>query len=77
MENIYSHKISPDELKTLGKMIPGRKIDKKQSYENSLEDDLIYADLYRLYSLRKDKTKAMEFFNRIKDSTLKYFLKDF
>jgi hypothetical protein len=77
MENIYSHKVSPDELRTLSKMIPGRRIDEKNSYENSLEDDLIFADLYRLYSLRKDKRKAMDFFNRIKDSTLKYFLNDF
>jgi hypothetical protein len=57
-------------------MIPGRKIDERNAYERSLENDLCFADLFRLYTLRKNEQKAVEFYNKIKDPALKYFLKD-
>ncbi len=58
-------------------MVPGRRIDKDIMYENTLDTDLIYVDLLRSYRIRGDKQKAMEYFNKIKDETLKYFLQDF
>ena len=77
MENIFSHKITDNEIITLNKMVPGRRIDKDIMYENTLDTDLIYVDLLRSYRIRGDKQKAMEYFNKIKDETLKYFLQDF
>ena len=74
MSNIFYHKITPDEIKVLDKMTPGRKIDEKSIYESSTDDDLINADLFRLYTIRGEKQKAQLFFSKIKDNTLKYFL---
>ena len=77
MDNIFTHDITPGEKKVLDKMTPGRNIDEKIIYENSLDSDLIYADLFRLYCIRDNKQKAMEFFDKIKDPTHKHFLLDF
>ena len=77
MENIYSHKATANEIKILDRMTPGRSIEKETTYANSLDTDLIYADLFRLYCIRGDKQKAIEYFNKIKDEILKFFLKDY
>jgi hypothetical protein len=74
MENIYNHNISINEIRALSKMIPGRRIDNKYKYINSLSDDLYFADLFRLYLIRGDEGKAESYLNKIEDSTLKYFL---
>ena len=74
MPNIFYHNITPDEINKLDKMTPGRKIDEKGHYENSTDDDLSNADLFRLYTIRGDKEKAILYFSKIKDKTLKYFL---
>jgi len=55
-------------------MIPGRKIDDKFKYINSLPDDLYLADLFRLYLIRGDKQKAELYLNKIEDNMLKIFL---
>jgi hypothetical protein len=55
-------------------MIPGRSIVNREDYEKSTNNDLLNADLFRLYSLRKEKRTAKEYFEKIKDETLRYFL---
>lgn len=74
MPNIFHHKVTPSEIKEIDKMTPGRQIDEKSRYENSTDDDLNNADLFRLYTIRGEKQKAKLFFSKIKDKTLKYFL---
>ena len=53
MPNIFYHSITPDEINKLDKMTPGRKIDEKSHYESSTDNDLIYADLFRLYTIEE------------------------
>lgn len=74
MASIYNHNITPDEMVQLSKLIPGRNIENKEDYEKSSSTDLLNADLFRLYSLRKEKRTAKEYFEKIKDDTLRYFL---
>ena len=76
MTNIFKHNVTRDEITKLDKMTPGRKIDEKSHYEISTDDDLINADLFRLYTIRGDKEKAILYFSKIKDKTLKYFLEN-
>ena len=76
MPNIFYHSITRDEINKLDKMTPGRKIDEKSHYESSTDNDLIYTDLFRLYTIRGDNGKAKLYFNKIKDKTLKYFLEN-
>ncbi|HMN24206.1 MAG: hypothetical protein IT276_04200 [Ignavibacteriaceae bacterium] len=75
MANIYNHNITSDEMNRLSKMIPGRSIVNREHYEKStICNDLLNADLFRLYSLRKEKRTAKEYFEKIKDDTLRFFL---
>ncbi len=74
MASIYNHNITTEEMIRLRKMIPGRNILDKDQYEQSTSDDLLYADLFRLYSIRKEMRTAKEYFEKIKDETLKFFL---
>lgn len=74
MANIYNHNITSDEMKRLSKMIPGRSIVNREHYEKSTCKDLLNADLFRLYSLRKEKRTAKAYFEKIKDDTLRFFL---
>ena len=74
MTNIFKHNVTRDEITKLDKMTPGRKIDEKSHYEISTDDDLINADLFRLYTIRGNKEKAKLYFSKIRDNTLKYFL---
>lgn len=74
MANIYYHNISSDEMNQLTKMIPGRSILNREHYEKSTCNDLLNADLFRLYSLREEKRTAKEYLGKIKDATLRYFL---
>lgn len=74
MASIYNHNITSDEMVRLSKMIPGRSIVSKTDYEKSTNSDLLNADLFRLYSLRKERKIAKEYFEKIKDETLRYFL---
>lgn len=74
METIFNHNVTTNEIKTLNKLNPGRKIDHKSNYENSIDDDLRYADLCRLFSIRGYSQIAEKYFNEIKDPTLKYFM---
>ena len=74
MSSIYNHNITLDELERLCKMIPGRSIVNREDYEKSTNNDLLNADLFRLYSLRKEKRTAKEYFEKIKDDTLRFFL---
>ena len=57
MENIYTHNVTLEETRILDKMTPGRRIDEKIIYDNLSDIDLIFADLFRLYSIRGDKQK--------------------
>lgn len=74
MASIYNHNISSDEMVRLSKMIPGRSIVNREDYEKSTSNDLLNADLFRLYSLRKERRTAKAYFEKIKDDTLRYFL---
>ncbi len=76
METIYDHDISDHELMVLDKMTPGRVIDNnKQNYLSSCSQDILFADLFRLYNLRGDIIKADYYFEKIQDNTLTYLLK--
>lgn len=74
METIYKHNISEEEIRTLSRMIPGRKISDRLLYETSASNDLRNADLFRLYLIRKNREKARNYFEKIEDDTLKYLL---
>ncbi len=74
MSSIYNHNITSDEMVRLSKMIPGRSIVNKEDYEKSTNNDLLNADLFRLYSLREENRTAIEYFGKIKDETLRFFL---
>ncbi|MFO7447947.1 MAG: hypothetical protein R6W90_16410 [Ignavibacteriaceae bacterium] len=74
METIYSHNITADELNKLGKMIPGREIDSESEYRDKISEEIKYADLFRLYSIRGKKEKAKLFLDKINDRVLKFLL---
>jgi len=74
METIFNHNITIDEIKILNLLNPGRKIYEQSNYENSIDDDLRYADLCRLFSIRGNLQIAEKYLNEIKDPTLKYFM---
>ena len=74
METIFNHDITVDEIKVLNILNPGRRIDDKIVYEISTGDDVKYADLCRLFFIRGNPQIAEEYFNEIKDSTLKYLM---
>jgi hypothetical protein len=74
METIYQHDITFDELTRLNKMIPGRRIDDEKEYNNNFDIDIKYADLFRLYYIRKEIKTAESYLNKIKDPVLKVLL---
>lgn len=76
MGSIYRNNITAKEINKLSKMIPGRKINNEFDYENKMTDDLKFADLFRLFSIRGDKEKAQQYFEKIEDNILKYLLKN-
>lgn len=74
MNTIYEHNISQDEINQLSRMIPGRIIDRKKEYLYELDNDLRYADLYRLYLIRGEKEAAQKYYGKIEDEILRHFL---
>ncbi len=74
METIYQHDITFDELIRLNKMLPGRRINDEKEYNDKFSKDIKYADLFRLYSIRKEREIAESYLNKIEDPTLKYLL---
>ena len=74
METIFNHNITTNEIQILNILNPGRKIKDIIDYKSSTDDDLRYADLSRLYSMRGNQEAAEKYFKGIKDPTLKYFL---
>jgi hypothetical protein len=76
MGSIYRNNITAKEINKLSKMIPGRKINNEFDYENKMTNDLKFADLFRLFSIRGDKEKAQQYFEKIEDNILKYLLKN-
>ena len=68
METIYEHNVTIDELQALFGPLDWPK-DYCESY--SQEDN--YIDIYRLYTIRKDITRAKQYLNKISDTNYKLF----
>lgn len=77
METIFDHEITKRELELLNSFLPSRIIKSKDVYLQSKELDRINADLYRLYTLRGDLSKADIYLKKIKDPAYKYLLSYF
>jgi hypothetical protein len=77
METIFDHQITKKEVELLNSFQPSRVIKSKDVYLQNKELDRINADLYRLYTLRGDLSKADFFLRKIKDPTYKYLLSYF
>lgn len=75
MGTIYRHNVTADEIKSLRRIIPGRRIDNRDDYEKTMNEDLKYADLFRLYMIRGEKERAMNYYDKIEDKVLRYLLK--
>ena len=77
METIYNHGITKNELEKLSSFIPSRYIGNKSEYLKKSCKDLCYADLFHLYVLRNDITKAEYYLKKIKDEKYKFILSEF
>lgn len=77
MDTIFDHDITKREVELLNAFHPTSRIKDKDDYLVEKKVDRIYADLYRLYTLRGDFRKADFYLKKVKDPTYKYFLSDF
>lgn len=77
METIFEHNVTKKELELLKGFNPVGKISNRESYLKEKNEDRSLADLYRLYVLRGDDSKAEQFLNKIHDMRYKYLLSSF
>ncbi len=77
METIFDHNVTGVELELLNSFIPSRAIRSRDKYLTSINLDKSNADLYHLYMLRGENTKAELYLSKIKDPNYKYILSFF
>ncbi len=77
METIFDHGITRNEIEKLSSFIPSRSIGNKSEYLKKSSKDLCNADLFHLYVLRNDNTKAEFYLKKIKDKKYKFILSAF
>ena len=69
METIFDHGVTDKEIVALC----GLKKDREQFIGWGLDQEEHYACIYRLYLMRGDKAKAMEYFNKLPNTLNKWF----
>ncbi len=77
METIFDHDVTGIEIELLNSFIPSRVIKNRDKYLVNIDLDKSNADLYHLFVLRGDNSKAENYLNRIKDPQYKYILSSF
>ncbi|HEX3033990.1 MAG TPA: hypothetical protein VHT73_02520, partial [Thermodesulfobacteriota bacterium] len=66
METVFDHNVTEDELKLLFRTPLTR-----AEYENKVNTDVAYGDLYRLYSLRGNTVIAYAYLYQIESDTIR------
>ncbi len=77
METIFDHNVTGVEIDLLNSFIVSKGIRDKENYENNLDRDRSYSDLFHLYSIRGEMDKAEVYFNKIKNPEYKSTLSIF
>lgn len=70
METIFDHNVTKDEIREL---LGNPKITKEMFLSFGFSQNRHYVAIYKLYSLRKDKIKAKEYFDKIPNTRTKLF----
>jgi hypothetical protein len=77
VETIFEHNVTKKELELLRSFNPIGRISSREIYLKEKNQDKSLADLYRLYVLRGENSKAEEFLTQIHDESYKYLLSVF
>ena len=77
METIFDHNVTGVEIELLNSFIVSKGIRDKENYENNLDRDRGYSDLYHLYTLRGEVKKAEQYFKKIQNPEYKSTLSVF
>lgn len=77
METIFDHNVTGVEIELLNSFIPSWVIRSKEKYIVNIDVDKSNADLYHLYVLRGDNTKAENYLSKIKNPRYKCNLSSF
>ncbi|MCL5030528.1 MAG: hypothetical protein M1480_16065 [Bacteroidetes bacterium] len=77
METIFDHNVTGVEIELLNSFMSSRAIRDKEKYEQNIDRDRSYSDLYHLYTLRGEIRKAEQYLSKIKDPEYKNILSVF
>lgn len=70
MGTIFDHRITKDEIR---KLLGNSEITKEEMLSFGFSQVQHYVGIFKLYSLRKDKTEAKEYFDKIPNTITKRF----
>jgi|GEM_PF-2568706 hypothetical protein len=77
METIFDHNVTGMEIELLNSFIPSNIIRNREKYVCNTCDEKSKADLYHLFILRGETSKAENYLKKIKDPDYKYILSSF